>query len=54
MGAPRQLRKRNDNFSKNVTKVGVVGVELDGWGLGTRCAAHEMCWFGQKKNQTFF
>jgi hypothetical protein len=34
MGAPRALRKRNDNFSKNVTKVGVVGVR-PGWGLGT-------------------
>lgn len=32
MGAPRQLRKRNDNFSKNITKVGVIGVELDGMG----------------------
>ena len=32
MGAPRQLRKRNDNFSKNVTKVSVVGVKLAGIG----------------------
>eukprot|EP00563_Minutocellus_polymorphus_P019107 CAMPEP_0197721448 /NCGR_PEP_ID=MMETSP1434-20131217/4490_1 /TAXON_ID=265543 /ORGANISM="Minutocellus polymorphus, Strain CCMP3303" /LENGTH=73 /DNA_ID=CAMNT_0043306455 /DNA_START=30 /DNA_END=251 /DNA_ORIENTATION=- len=26
MGAPRQLRKRNDNFSKNVTKRGNVSI----------------------------